>query len=168
MARKQCFLLLLAAALVLTLSGCLSVLDTDLPTLPAPTLPQSTFSPQNFREEDGFLACDGVDAVVGIDVSHHQQQIDWQQVADAGVKFAMIRLGRRGLTTGELAADDLAAANLAGAREAGLKIGAYFYSQAISPQEAAEEAAFHAASMAVHRGKTGASNNMVILRITVK
>lgn len=140
---KRIFLLILLAAL-LTLPGCLNgpQPNTQPPTEPAPTLPQSPFSPGDFTEDKGFLSCAGVNAVVGIDVSHHQQQIDWQQVADAGVKFAMIRLGRRGLTTGALAADDLAAVNLAGAREAGLKIGAYFYSQAVSPEEAAAEAAF--------------------------
>lgn len=79
--------------------------------------------------------------VAGIDVSSHQGPIDWAQVAESGVEFAMIRLGYRGYDTGTLHIDRRAAENLAGAREAGLKIGAYFFSQALNPEEARQEAA---------------------------
>lgn len=79
--------------------------------------------------------------VAGIDVSSHQGAIDWTQVAQSGVEFAMIRLGYRGYDSGTLHIDQRAAENLAGAREAGLKIGAYFFSQALNPEEARQEAA---------------------------
>lgn len=78
--------------------------------------------------------------VPGIDVSSHQGQIDWEQVAASGVEFAMIRLGYRGYDTGSLHIDERAAENLAGARAAGLKIGAYFFSQAVDADEARQEA----------------------------
>ena len=78
--------------------------------------------------------------VWGIDVSSHQGQIDWAAVADSGVEFAMIRLGYRGYDSGTLHIDERAAENLAGARAAGLKIGAYFFSQALTPEEARQEA----------------------------
>lgn len=79
--------------------------------------------------------------VAGIDVSSHQGAIDWAQVAQSGVEFAMIRLGYRGYDSGTLHIDQRAVENLAGAREAGLKIGAYFFSQALNPEEARQEAA---------------------------
>ena len=79
--------------------------------------------------------------VFGIDVSAHQGQIDWQAVADSGVEFAMIRLGYRGYETGSLHVDEYARRNLESAKAAGLQVGAYFFSQAVTPQEAREEAA---------------------------
>ena len=79
---------------------------------------------------------------LGVDVSEHQHEIDWQKVAASGVDFAYIRVGRRGYTEGGLFDDPFFEPNLKGAREAGLRIGVYFYSQAITPEEAAEEADF--------------------------
>ena len=78
----------------------------------------------------------------GVDVSDHQGTIDWQAVADDGIDFAFVRLGNRGYTQGELYADDLAAENLDGAADAGLSVGAYFFSQATTVEEAVEEARF--------------------------
>ena len=79
----------------------------------------------------------------GIDVSYYQGTIDWTQVKDAGFDFAFIRIGYRGYgTDGTLNEDERFAENLAGARSAGLDVGVYFYAQAISEEEAAEEAAF--------------------------
>jgi GH25 family lysozyme M1 (1,4-beta-N-acetylmuramidase) len=81
------------------------------------------------------------DPVPGIDVSSHQGPIDWKQVADSGVEFAIIRLGYRSYEDGTLHVDPRAAENLSGARAAGLKIGGYFFSQALNEEEAREEAA---------------------------
>ena len=82
-----------------------------------------------------------VDPIPGIDVSSHQGPIDWQAVADSGIRFAIIRLGYRSYDDGLLHIDERAAENLQGARAAGLKIGAYFFSQALTEAEAREEAA---------------------------
>ncbi len=72
---------------------------------------------------------------VGIDVSKYQETIDWAQVAASGVKFAFVRVGTsRGM-------DELFAANMAGAAAAGIKTGVYIYSYALTPEEAAMEAA---------------------------
>ena len=80
---------------------------------------------------------------LGIDVSSHQGEIDWKQVAKSGVEFVMIRLGFRGYgKEGTLNVDKYFAQNLKGAREAGLKVGVYFFSQAVNIAEAEEEAAF--------------------------
>lgn len=78
----------------------------------------------------------------GVDVSYFQGEIDWTAVAKAGIDFAMIRLGYRGWKSGALSEDEQFAANLKGAQAAGLKVGVYFFSQATSVAEAAEEAAF--------------------------
>ena len=77
---------------------------------------------------------------LGVDVSDHNEQIDWETVADQGVTFAFVRLGYRGMSDGELYYDDYYAANLDGARAAGLEVGAYFFSQAITTEEAVQEA----------------------------
>lgn len=79
---------------------------------------------------------------LGIDVSQHQESIDWQQVRAGGIDFAFVRAARRGTTTGALAADARYQANIEGAQAAGLKVGVYLYSQAITVAEAEEEAAF--------------------------
>ena len=81
-------------------------------------------------------------AVLGIDVSEHQDNIDWELVKASGVDFVMIRVGWRGQTEGRLNEDTMAQINYAGARAAGLKVGAYFFSQAITKQEAIAEAEF--------------------------
>ena len=78
---------------------------------------------------------------LGIDVSSHQGEIDWKKVAGSGVEFVMIRLGYRGYgSEGTLNIDPYFQQNLEGAKAAGLKVGVYFFSQAISTQEAEEEA----------------------------
>lgn len=96
--------------------------------------------PDDFSMEDGFLRYPG--AVTGIDVSTHQGLIDWAQVKEAGIEFAIIRAGYRGSTKGQLYEDELFWDNLNGAKEAGLQVGVYFFSQALTVEEAEEEAAF--------------------------
>ncbi len=81
-----------------------------------------------------------VSSIAGIDVSTHQGDIDWQQVKSAGIEFAMVRVGYRSYGGGEIKLDDSFAKNLSGASEAGIKTGVYFFSQAVSTDEAIEEA----------------------------
>ena len=78
----------------------------------------------------------------GIDVSYFQGEIDWQKVKAAGVEFAFIRAGYRGSTTGELHEDTCFRAHMEGAVNAGIEVGVYFFSQAVSPEEATEEAGY--------------------------
>ena len=133
---KNWIVILLAAML---LCGCAKV---PQPTEPPPTLPPSPYAAQDYVFEDGFLTCTAGETVLGVDVSSHQETIDWQAVAASGIKFAFIRLGYRGYEGGVLQMDPYARANLVGAREAGLLVGAYFFSQAISVEEAKQEASF--------------------------
>lgn len=77
-----------------------------------------------------------------IDVSKFQGEIDWNKVAASGVKYAIIRVGFRGYGSGELVEDEFAKKNLENATKAGIKVGVYFFSQAITTEEAEEEAKF--------------------------
>lgn len=79
----------------------------------------------------------------GIDVSKFQGNIDWEKVAADGVQFAFVRVGYRGYgSEGKLVEDETYEDNIKGALSAGIKVGVYFYSQAISEEEAVEEANF--------------------------
>lgn len=78
----------------------------------------------------------------GIDVSEFQEKIDWKKVREDDVEFAYIRIGRRGATTGLLYEDKRFEENYKGAKDNGIKLGVYFFSQAIDEKEALEEAAW--------------------------
>ena len=79
-------------------------------------------------------------ALRGVDVSFHQHEIDWKKVKSAGYEVAIIQIGRRGYTKGGLSEDERFAENIRGAIDAGMRVGVYFFSQAISVEEAIEEA----------------------------
>ena len=119
---------------------------TEPPTEPAteePTLPPPEPNPYDdldFQYDGRFLKLIEGECMVGIDVSSWQYDIDWQAVADAGAEFAMIRIGYRGSESGRLNEDKYAQQNLSGAAEAGLHLGVYFFSQALTREEAEEEA----------------------------
>lgn len=76
----------------------------------------------------------------GVDVSKYQGNINWNQVKASGVEFAIIRVGYRGYGSGALVEDPTFRQNIRGATAAGLKVGLYFYSQAVNEAEAVEEA----------------------------
>ena len=95
------------------------------------TEPGETQSPQNTEPPR-----------VGIDVSEHQKNIDWEEVKASGVDYVMIRLGYRGYTEGRLYMDTYFDQHYRGAKEAGLDVGVYFFSQATTVREACSEARF--------------------------
>ena len=103
-----------------------------------------TYDPDCFTRDGGFLRyeSDTLTSQIGIDVSAHQQEIDWQAVAASGVEFAILRVGYRGYTEGSIQEDAYFQQNLDGAIDAGLEVGVYFFSQAVDEQEAREEAQF--------------------------
>ncbi|MDO4260599.1 MAG: GH25 family lysozyme [Eubacteriales bacterium] len=76
----------------------------------------------------------------GIDVSKYQGNIDWGAVAASGINFAIIRVGYRGSSTGALIEDPYFKKNISGATKAGIKVGVYFFTQAVNEAEAVEEA----------------------------
>lgn len=78
----------------------------------------------------------------GIDVARYQGTIDWQQVAQSGIDFAMVRVGYRGMEDGEITPDANGRYNLQEASKAGIPLGVYFFSTALTEEEAMEEAAW--------------------------
>lgn len=110
----------------------LDVLDTVAPT---------PFAPEQFvRDERERLTYAGGYFAHGIDVSGHKRDIDWEAVAGDGIDFAIIRAGNRGWGTGALLEDSYFHTNMQGAIAAGLPVGAYFFSNAVTVEEALEEA----------------------------
>lgn len=110
-----------------------------------PDIPASAYLHENFIMEDGRIKYvdDSVSYSTGIDVSAFQGHIDWDKVAADGIDFAIIRAGLRGYgSKGSIHEDDNVRKNLVGAADAGLQVGVYFYSQAITTEEAVEEAEF--------------------------
>lgn len=85
-------------------------------------------------------SADDVITSVGVDVSTYQGTVDWAAVKDAGVDYVIVRAAYRGYETGKIVPDDLYEQNIRGATDAGLHVGVYLYSQALSEDEAREEA----------------------------
>ena len=109
---------------------------------PVLNLPKNPYSEEDFDYKDRFLTCTAGPCLLGVDVSSWQYDIAWPLVKAAGIDFAMIRLAWRGSTEGGMDEDSYARINYQGAKDAGLKVGGYFFSQAITPEEAVEEAEF--------------------------
>ena len=81
---------------------------------------------------------------MGIDVARYQGTIDWKEVAQAGVDFAIVRIGYRSMADGEIKPDPNGRYNLQEASKYGIPLGAYFFSTAVTAEEAEEEAAWAA------------------------
>ncbi len=108
-------------------------------------MPRNSYIDDNFyTDENGFTAYKDKGKTissVGIDVSYVQGEIDWQAVKNAGVDFAILRCGGRGYgESGVLYEDETFEKNAQEALDAGIDIGVYFFSQAITEEEAREEA----------------------------
>ena len=111
---------------------------------PLEGVPASTLSSEEFTDMHGRPIYVGgeYETKLGIDVSEHQHEIDWKKVASDGIQFAYIRAAYRGYTQGGLFEDPYFKYNIKGALENGLDVGVYVFSQAVSVEEAIEEANF--------------------------
>ena len=111
---------------------------------PLPGVEANTMTADDFSDQSGHptYTGDGYQVLRGVDVSEHQHEIDWAQVAASGVDYAYVRLGYRGYTAGGLFEDPYFRKNVEGALANGLQVSVYFFSQAITVQEAIEEAEF--------------------------
>lgn len=110
-------------------------------------VPKHSYDYTKLSEEQGlkyYKNADGtVVSAVGVDVSKYQSEVDWEQVKNAGIEFVIVRLGFRAYgESGALHEDPLFRTHVEGAFNAGLDVGVYFFSQAISEAEALEEADF--------------------------
>lgn len=112
---------------------------TELDGVPKNTLNNDNFTADStfkYYSENGKAA-----SLEGIDISSYSGDIDWEKVKNSGVDFVIIRIGGRGYgKEGALYTDDKALEYIEGAHNAGLKVGGYFFSQAINVEEAVEEA----------------------------
>lgn len=112
---------------------------TELDGVPKNELNNDNFTSDStfkYYSENGKAA-----SLEGIDISSYSGDVDWSKVKESGVDFAIIRIGGRGYgDEGALYTDDRALEYIEGARNAGIKVGGYFFSQAINTEEAVEEA----------------------------
>lgn len=111
-------------------------------TYPVLDLPESPYGEADFDYVDRYLTCVSGPCMLGVDVSYWQYDITWPLVKAAGMDFAMIRLAWRGSSEGGMEEDSYARINYQEAKDAGLLVGGYFFSQAITVEEAVEEAQF--------------------------
>jgi GH25 family lysozyme M1 (1,4-beta-N-acetylmuramidase) len=99
---------------------------------------------ENIKNEDGakvdFAEVQAKKGIQnGIDVSKWQGKVDWQKVKNAGIDFAIIRIGYRA-ENGQIYRDSNAEYNIQQAQKFGILIGVYFFSAAANQKEAIEEA----------------------------
>ncbi len=118
----------------------------------APGVPLNTYSADGFSGSGDTMDYSepGVTVLRGVDVSRYQGTIDWDALRQAGMRFAILRVGGRYQQSGEIYDDALFEEYYTGAKAAGMRIGVYFYSQAIDADEAVEEADYVLAKL---RGK---------------
>ena len=103
-----------------------------------------TYNEEN-KEWEGtatYMAGEEKEAKKGVDVSTFQGKIDWKKVKKAGMEFAIIRLGFRGYESGKIVLDSQFENNIEGSINAGLDTGVYFFTEALTEEEAIEEAEF--------------------------
>lgn len=124
-------LLILLSSTTLLLSGCSEYV--------------SPYNFDNLKNEQGrfsYYEEGNLVSQTAVDVSDLQGKIDWERVSEDGIDFAMIRLGRRGYTEGNIYLDNYYYENVSGVQSEGMPFGVYFFSQAITEDEAIEEADF--------------------------
>lgn len=124
-------LLILLSSTTLLLSGCSEYV--------------SPYNFDNLKNEQGrfsYYEEENLVSQTAVDVSDLQGKIDWERVSEDGIDFAMIRLGRRGYTEGNIYLDNYYYENVSGVQSEGMPFGVYFFSQAITEDEAIEEANF--------------------------
>ena len=135
-----CFSLIVLVTLLSAGLLIFRVLDSPTFSRWSTTLTDNPYTPGDFTTVDGYVTCTAGPTRRGLDVSQHQEQIDWERVRAEGFDFAFIRIGYRGYSVGDIFPDERARENLAQAKAAGFDVGVYFFAQAISVEEAREEA----------------------------
>ena len=111
----------------------------------SPYLTKNTFDFTKMEDKAGlkqYMENGRKISYVGVDISKHTGKVYFPSLKAAGVDYVMIRLGSRGYTTGQITLDENFKENIEGAIEAQLDVGIYFYSQAVSQDEAVQEANF--------------------------
>lgn len=120
----------------------------------SPYLTKNTFDFTKMEDKAGlkrYMENGRKTSYVGVDISKHTGKVSFPRIKAAGVDYVMIRLGSRGYSTGQITLDENFKENIEGAIEAQLDVGIYFYSQAITPDEAVQEANFVAQNLEPYR-----------------
>lgn len=124
-------LLILLSSTTLLLNGCSEYVS-----------PYNFDNLKNEQERFSYYEDGNLVSQTAVDVSDLQGKIDWERVSEDGIDFAMIRLGCRGYTEGNIYLDNYYYENVSGVQSEGMPFGVYFFSQAITEDEAIEEANF--------------------------
>lgn len=104
----------------------------------------------NYEGEANYRIDENTEAKRGIDVSTFQGEIDWKKVKKDGIDYAFVRLGFRGYESGKIVLDSKYEENIKGSIEAGLDTGVYFFTEALTEEEAIEEADFVIENLSGH------------------
>lgn len=122
------------------LSAALLLLNSTASYASAASQTKGIFDSKTYTHADAF---DGMNIYNGIDVSYYNKTIDWEEVKDSGVDFAIIRVGYRGYgAAGTLCTDTKFVENIEGALGAGIKVGVYYFTEALNKKEAIAEAEY--------------------------
>jgi GH25 family lysozyme M1 (1,4-beta-N-acetylmuramidase) len=109
----------------------------------SPYLPKNEYDFTNLVSKSGmmeYFVNGRQTSYLGVSISKYDDYVDFVKVRKDGIDFVMLRVGARGYGSGQLTLDENFLDNIKRATDAGLRMGVYFYSQAITPEEAAEEA----------------------------
>lgn len=110
-----------------------------------PNFPKSEYDYSNLVTTNAkyrYFEEDRCVSTIGVDVSKDQTYIDFNKVKKAGIDFVIIRVGTRGYQSGQINPDEYFKDNIKRAIDAGLEVGVYFVSNAVSVEEAEEEAQY--------------------------
>ena len=106
----------------------------------------NSYNTENFRIDNGFMAYFDEDgnkiSHLGCDLSYHNKYVNWDELAASGCEFVMLRCGYRGYSQGGLAKDEKFDQYAQEAQRVGIKLGVYFFTQALDVEEAEEEAKY--------------------------
>ncbi len=104
------------------------------------------YNTANFRIDNGFMAYFDENGEkishLGCDLSYHNKYVNFDELAASGCEFVMLRCGYRGYSAGGLAKDEKFEQYASEAERVGLKLGVYFFTQALTVEEAEEEAEY--------------------------
>ena len=122
----------------------------------SPYLTKNTYDFTRMEEKAGlkrYMENGRKISYMGVDLSKQNGDVNFASMKAAGVDYVMIRLGGRGYSTGQITLDENFKKNMDGAVEAGLDIGVYFYSQAISQEEVVQEVEFIVQNLAPYKAQ---------------
>ena len=109
-------------------------------------IPINSFKTENFYIDDGFMAYHDDEgnkiSHLGIDLSYHQENVNWDELKESGIEFVMLRCGYRGYSEGGLVKDEKFDEYARACNERDIPLGVYFFTQAVSVEEAEREADF--------------------------